>query len=73
MKSCFSKNEAPDPKQLCEACYVVMPLARDIIKKNETKFIKEIATFICTYLKIEELQICSDAIDLFTVIFKFKF
>lgn len=69
LKSCFNKNKTPDPKQLCEACYVVMPLARDLIKKhNETKLIKEIATFICTYLNIEELEICADAIDLFTVI-----
>lgn len=67
-KSCLAKNKTPDPKQLCEACYVAMPLARDMIKKNETKLIKEIVTFICTYLNIEELKICSDAIDLFIVI-----
>lgn len=68
LESYLEKNKAPDPKQLCEACYVAMPLARDLIRKNETKLIKEVITFICTYLKIEELNICSDAINLFMVI-----
>ncbi|CAF0958145.1 unnamed protein product [Brachionus calyciflorus] len=64
---CMRNYFKPDSKQICDACYLIMPLARDLIAKNETKYFKEIAKFICQFLEIEQLSVCSDAIDLFTV------
>lgn len=58
---------SPSPQELCELCYIGMPLVRELIKNNETKYFKGIATFVCTVLNITELDICNQAVGLFEV------
>ncbi len=57
----------PTPQELCEACHYAMPLFRELVLKNETKYFHEIATLVCVTLKLTEDYVCSQAIGLFEV------
>ena len=56
------------PKEECDLCYALLPIAKDLIKKNDTKLFKEISTLVCLTLKItSDEQVCEQAIGLFEV------
>jgi hypothetical protein len=61
-------NDYKNTKELCELCYLVAPLARELIRKDQIKDLHFIATLICTALNITQEPICSQAISLFEVI-----
>ena len=59
----------PTPQQLCEACNIIMPLARLVIDANVTDIplVDKIATLVCIELKIEDDVVCSYAVKNFAV------
>ena len=67
----FSKDEIkrPTPEQLCEICGIVVPFVRELVRKNDTKYFKDIATLVCVGLKITQPEICESAVGLFEVKF----
>lgn len=71
IKSCLAKavsfGSNPTPAQLCDICYVAMPLVRELIHKNNFKHLKDIVKLACIILKIVDEEVCFQAIDLFEV------
>jgi len=59
----------PTPQQLCEACNIIMPLARLFIDANVTdiSLVDKIAALVCLELKIEDDVVCSYAVKSFAV------
>jgi hypothetical protein len=59
--------KSPNPEELCEFCYLVAPIARELIKKDKIKDLHFIATLVCSVLNITQEPVCSQAISLFEV------
>lgn len=71
--SVVNKKKNPTPQELCEACHYAMPVMRSLVRKNETKYLHDIATLVCVTLKLTEEYICYQAVGLFEVIDTFFF
>ncbi len=58
--------------KLCDFCSLTLPIARNLIANNRTKYFHDIATLICEDFKIAEKTVCSMAVDLYEVCKKKK-
>jgi hypothetical protein len=55
-------------KEECNLCYFVLPLAKDLIIKNQTKSFREIANLVCLTLNIaNDASVCEQAVGIFEV------
>lgn len=52
---------------VCEACDLLIPLARELALKNRTQEIENIAVLVCINLKIEDTVVCNQIVKLFLV------
>jgi len=66
----WSSNK-PTPQELCKFCDLMMPIARYLIDKNETKLFPTIAVFICNELKLADDVVCKYAINAYEVLNEF--
>lgn len=66
-KNTCSKDSGPSPQQLCEVCNLVIPIARNLVVKNDTKYFGDIAIGVCIGLKLAEFYVCEQAVNLFKV------
>ena len=57
----------PTPQELCKFCDLMMPIARYLIDKNDTKLFPSIAVFICNELKLADDVVCKYAIKTYEV------
>jgi hypothetical protein len=69
--NCNKELNAPSKEVACLFCDLVLPSARKLIRKNETKHWHAIATFFCTELKIEDYDVCNQVSLLYSVTEKF--
>lgn len=60
-------SSSPSKKELCELCAISIPVVKELIKKNDTKSFRDIATAVCTILNITQETICYQAVGLFEV------
>jgi hypothetical protein len=63
----FKFRLRPTLKEICVFCQITLPIIRNLIEKNKTEYIHDIATFICVELKIEDNVVCSMAIKSYQV------
>ena len=54
-------------KELCDFCYILLPLTRHLIENHETDHFRRIATEICKELKIADGTVCELAIKNYEV------
>lgn len=52
---------------LCPICEEGIPIMKDLIKSNETKTFRAIATAVCVLLNITQESVCYQAVGLFEV------
>lgn len=52
---------------LCTVCKDAMPFVKELIRKNDTKSFRAIATTVCVLLNITQESVCYQAIGLFEV------
>ena len=57
----------PTRKELCNFCYITMPILRSLLEKNETQYFTGIATYICVKLKLADEIVCNLAIKAYQV------
>jgi hypothetical protein len=56
-----------EKKDFCEFCSVMMPIVRNLVAKNRTAHLVDIATYICKELKLAEENVCQLAIEEYMV------
>lgn len=57
-------------KQLCDFCYLVMPIVRNLVNKNKTAHLRNIASYLCfKKFKIADEFVCESAINEYEVFF----
>jgi hypothetical protein len=61
-------SNKPTPQELCKFCDILMPIARYLIDKNDTKYFPDIAVFICQELKLADDVVCKYAIKAYEVL-----
>ncbi len=54
-------------KTLCEFCFLTLPIARDLIDTNRTKYFHDIAMHLCEDLKISNSIVCNMAVSEYEV------
>lgn len=55
-------------KQLCDFCYLVMPIVRNLVNKNKTAHLRNIASYLCfKKFKIADEFVCESAIKEYEV------
>lgn len=54
-------------KELCDFCYILLPLTRRLIENHETIHFRHIATDLCKELKIADETVCDLAIKTYEV------
>lgn len=54
-------------KELCDFCYILLPLTRHLIETHETDHFRKIAVEICKELKIADEVVCELAIKNYQV------
>jgi hypothetical protein len=57
----------PTPKQLCDLCYIAMPVIRSLIDQNKTEHFEQVAVFFCNEFKIVDKAVCSLVIKQYEV------
>lgn len=55
---------------LCKYCEEGIPLMKELIKLNDTKSFRAVATAVCVILNITQESICYQAVGLFEVTFQ---
>lgn len=59
----YVKNESP----LCPICEDAIPILKELIKLNDTKSFRAIATAVCVALNLTQESVCYQAVGLFEV------
>jgi len=54
-------------KELCDFCYILLPLTRRLIESNQTDHFRHIASDLCSELKIADYSVCNLAIKTYEV------
>lgn len=69
------RNDA-SKKQLCQFCHLMMPIVRNLVFKNKTAHLRDVATYLCyKRFKIANEDVCESAIreyEVFSCVF-FKY
>ena len=63
--NCINYNV--NKNELCDFCYILLPLTRRLIETNQTIHFRKIATNICRELKIADSNVCNLAIKTYEV------
>lgn len=53
---------------LCHFCEIVVPYARELILKNKTQDLENLAIFLCETLRIEDKIVCPQVLKSYIVI-----
>ena len=54
-------------KELCDFCYILLPLTRRLIESNQTDHFRHIVSDLCSELKIADFSVCNLAIKTYEV------
>lgn len=60
-------EKRPTRQQLCDFCRITLPLVRELIKRNKTDHIHDIASFVCEKLNLADDIVCNMAIQTYQV------
>lgn len=60
-------GKRPTRRQLCEFCHITIPLVRELIKRNKTDHIHDIASFVCEKLNLADDTVCNMAVSTYQV------
>lgn len=62
------KEDSLAENALCHFCEIVVPYARELILKNKTQDLENLAIFLCETLKIEDKIVCPQVLKSYIVI-----
>ena len=62
-----SRNESDINKEMCIFCDVTLPIARNLIARNQSDYFGNIAAFVCEKLKLADLTVCRQTIETYKV------
>lgn len=65
-------GKRPTRRQLCEFCHITIPLVRELIKRNKTDHIHDIASFVCEKLNLADDIVCNMAVNTYQVTKKYS-
>lgn len=67
LEQTLKQYTSSNKKEICELCSIAIPVVKELIKKNDTKSFRAIATAVCVVLNITQEAICYQAVGLFEV------
>jgi hypothetical protein len=60
-------NRQPSKRQLCSFCFIIMPIVRTLVERNQTEYFHDIATYICQKMVIADSVVCDLVIKTYQV------